>query len=234
MQACCPCWRSWSSWTSRWCASAIMVEIDETEDENDGWWSPKTRPTTLSQQGSTVLSRSRNIIYYVITVVENNKDNENHGSRRIKHLFLVSRKIILQNHASRLLWKSRFTRKKFAISHFTEKKEPITSHENTLYHPRNTLMKVIEKLSKYKDLEIETTRMWGMRTETVPFIVGTLWLIRGGMDQNLGKIPGASNINELQKIILRRTAHVTAHNWGFCPSNKKLPWCLRTKHWSRF
>ena len=85
-------------------------------------------------------------------------------------------------------------------------------------------MKVIEKLSKYKDV-------WEMRTETVPIIVGALRLIREGMDQNLGKIPGASNINELQKIILRRTAHVAAHNWeGFCPSNKKLPWYLRTKH----
>ena len=73
-------------------------------------------------------SRSRNV---------NNRHNENHGSRRIKHLFLVSQKIILQNHASRLLWKSRFTRKK--ISHFTfheKKKGPITSHENTLYHPQ--------------------------------------------------------------------------------------------------
>ena len=96
-----------------------------------GQRSPKTRPTTLSQQGSTVLSRSRNIIYYVITVVENNKDNENHGSRRIKHLFLVSRKIILQNHASRLLWKSRFTRKKLAISHFTGKKR--ADHESRKY-----------------------------------------------------------------------------------------------------
>ena len=73
---------------------------------------------------------------------------------------------------------------------------------------RNTSMKVIEKLSKYKDLEIETTRMWGMRTETVPIIVGALRLIREGMDQNLGKIPGASNINELQKIILSGTAHI--------------------------
>ena len=63
-------------------------------------------------------------------------------------------------------------------------------------------MKVIEKLSKYKDLEIKTKRMGGMRgmrTETVPVIVGALGLIREGMDQNLGKIPGASNINELQK-----------------------------------
>ena len=60
---------------------------------------------------------------------------------------------------------------------------------------RNTPMKVIEKLSKYKDLE------------TVLVIVAALGLIREGMDQNLGKIPGASNINELQKIILLGTAH---------------------------
>ena len=56
------------------------------------------------------------------------------------------------------------------------------------------MTKVVEKLSKYKDLEIETTRMWGMRTKTVPVIVGAQGLIRKGMDQNLGKIPGASNI----------------------------------------
>ena len=62
-------------------------------------------------------------------------------------------------------------------------------------------MKVIEKLSKYKDV-------WEMRTETVPIIVGALRLIREGMDQNLGKIPGASNINDLQKIILLGTAHI--------------------------
>ena len=73
---------------------------------------------------------------------------------------------------------------------------------------RNTSTKVIEKLSKYKDLEIEIARMRGMRTETVPVIVGALGLIREGMDQNLGKIPGTSNINELQKIVLLGTAHI--------------------------
>ena len=31
----------------------------------------------------------------------------------------------------------------------------------------------------------------------MPVIVGALGLIREAMDQNLGKIPGASNINEL-------------------------------------
>ena len=73
---------------------------------------------------------------------------------------------------------------------------------------RNTSTKVIEKLSEYKDLETESMRMWGMRTETVLVIVGALGLLREGMDQNLGKIPGASNINELQKIILLGMAHV--------------------------
>ena len=34
-----------------------------------------------------------------------------------------------------------------------------------------------------------------MRTETVPVIVGALGRIREGMDQNLGKISGDSNIN---------------------------------------
>ena len=73
---------------------------------------------------------------------------------------------------------------------------------------QNTSTKVIEKLSEYKDLEIETMRMWGMRRETVLVIVGALGFLREGMDQNLGKIPGASNINELQKIILLGMAHV--------------------------
>ena len=67
--------------------------------------------------------------------------------------------------------------------------------------------------------------MWGMRTETVPDIVGTLGL-REGTDQNSGKIHRASNINELQKITLLRTAHI----WeGFCPSRTRLPLYLRTK-----
>ena len=61
--------------------------------------------------------------------------------------------------------------------------------------------------SKYKDLKIKTTRMWGMRTEPVPVIVGGLG-IREGMDQNLGTISEASYINKLGKIILLGTAHI--------------------------
>ena len=39
---------------------------------------------------------------------------------------------------------------------------------------RNTSVKVIEKLSEYKHLEIEVTGMWGMSTETVLIVIGAL------------------------------------------------------------
>ena len=40
-------------------------------------------------------------------------------------------------------------------------------------------------------------------------IIVVRWdLLEREPDQNLGKIPGTSNINELQKIILLGTAHI--------------------------
>ena len=37
---------------------------------------------------------------------------------------------------------------------------------------RNTSVKVVEKLSEYKDLEIEIAKMWKMGTETIPVVIG--------------------------------------------------------------
>ena len=68
---------------------------------------------------------------------------------------------------------------------------------------QNISTKVIENISKYKDLEIEITQIRRVKTEIVPVIVDELALISKGMQYNLGKISGAININELQKIRLR-------------------------------
>ena len=46
---------------------------------------------------------------------------------------------------------------------------------------RNTSVKVIEKLSKYKDIEIEVTRIRGMSTETVPVVIRVLGVIKKGL-----------------------------------------------------
>ena len=70
---------------------------------------------------------------------------------------------------------------------------------------QNTSTKVTEKISKYKDLEIEITKIRRVKTEIVPVIVGELALISKEIEHNLGKISGAINMNELQKIILLET-----------------------------
>ena len=73
---------------------------------------------------------------------------------------------------------------------------------------RNTSIKVVEKLSKYKDLEIEVTKMWGMKTQTVPVVIGALGLVKKGLEKHTNKIPGNINLTEIQKIALLGSAHI--------------------------
>lgn len=73
---------------------------------------------------------------------------------------------------------------------------------------KNTSIKVVEKLSKYKDLEIETERMWGMKTTTIPVVIGALGIIKKGTEEYIKKIPGNIKLQELQKTTLLGTAHI--------------------------
>ena len=73
---------------------------------------------------------------------------------------------------------------------------------------QNSPAKEFEKLSKYKDLEIEIQRMWKLRTSTVPVIVGALGMIKKGCQKHLNTIPGEPQLQEIQKIVLTSTAHI--------------------------
>ena len=73
---------------------------------------------------------------------------------------------------------------------------------------RNVSIKEVEKLSKYKDLEIEVTKMWQMKTSTVPIVVGALGLVKKGFKTYINQIPGYIRIEELQKIALLGSAHI--------------------------
>ena len=72
-----------------------------------------------------------------------NKTALSQFTKNITLAFHASRKIkenILENQGSRLLWKSRFTRKKKEPFHMARREikraeGPITGHENSLYHP---------------------------------------------------------------------------------------------------
>ena len=72
----------------------------------------------------------------------------------------------------------------------------------------NTSVKTTQKFTKYKDLEIEVERMCGLKTTTVPVVMGALGAIKKDMENCSNKIPGNINIHELQKITLLSTAHL--------------------------
>ena len=73
---------------------------------------------------------------------------------------------------------------------------------------QNIPAKEFDKLSKYKDLEIEIQRMWKLRTSTVPVIVGALGMIKKGRQKHLDTIPGEPQLQEIQKIVLTSTARI--------------------------
>ena len=73
---------------------------------------------------------------------------------------------------------------------------------------QNIPAKKFDKLSKYKDLEIEIQRIWKLRTSTVPVIVGALGMIKKGCQKHLDTIPRDPQLQKIQKIVLTSTAHI--------------------------
>ena len=64
----------------------------------------------------------------------------------------------------------------------------------------NTSVKVAEKLSKYKDLEIETSWMWDMKTDTTPVVIGALIFVKKGLERNTNNIPTSSKSRSLPPL----------------------------------
>ena len=72
----------------------------------------------------------------------------------------------------------------------------------------NVLHKIFENLSKYKDLEIEVTKMWHLKTITLPLAIGALVMVAKTAPNYVSQIPGALSLTEFQKITLMDTAHI--------------------------
>ena len=51
----------------------------------------------------------------------------------------------------------------------------------TIAWDTNIAPREIEKKSKYKDLKLEIQRMWQMKTEVIPVVVGALGTVKKGM-----------------------------------------------------
>ena len=70
----------------------------------------------------------------------------------------------------------------------------------TVPSDRNIALKEHENKNKYKDLELEIQRMWHMRTEVIPVVVGTLGTIKKGMIGNIKRVSERATATETQNI----------------------------------
>lgn len=73
---------------------------------------------------------------------------------------------------------------------------------------QNVVTKEAEKRLKYKSLEIEISRMWGVKAQVVPIVIGALGFVPQNLSKNLSKLPGNSKDWEVQEIALFGTAHI--------------------------
>ena len=64
---------------------------------------------------------------------------------------------------------------------------------------KNVSVAEFEKVSKYKDLEIEVEKLWHMKTVTIPVVIGVLDMIKTGNEKHLQKIPWSPNLAEMPK-----------------------------------
>ena len=73
---------------------------------------------------------------------------------------------------------------------------------------KNISLKEFQKLYKYKDLEIEVTKIWKLKIKTIPVVIGALGMIKKGTRNFIDQIPGKPSLQEMQKILLTSTAHI--------------------------
>ena len=78
----------------------------------------------------------------------------------------------------------------------------------TVPSDRNVSLKEYEKVSKYKDLEIEIQKMWHLKTTVIPVVIGALSMIKRKSEDHIKQIHGNPCLQEFQKILLNGTAHL--------------------------
>ena len=66
----------------------------------------------------------------------------------------------------------------------------------------NVSSKELGKLSRHKDLEIETAKIWKMKTIIIPVIVRALGMIKKGTQKYVNEILGNLSFAEIQNIVL--------------------------------
>ena len=73
---------------------------------------------------------------------------------------------------------------------------------------RNLIKKEAEEILKYKDLTIETQRMWNVKPKVIPVKIGATGTISKSFRKYVSNIPGKHEVKEQQKTAILGTAHI--------------------------
>ena len=73
---------------------------------------------------------------------------------------------------------------------------------------RNVIKKEAEKILKYKDLTIETQRIWNVKTKVIPVIIGATGTVSKSFKKYVSNIPGKHEVKELQKAAILGIARI--------------------------
>ena len=65
---------------------------------------------------------------------------------------------------------------------------------------QNISLKEFQKLSKYKDLAIDLTKMWKLKAKIIPVVIGALGLIEKGTQNFIDQMPGNPSLQEMKKL----------------------------------
>jgi hypothetical protein len=73
---------------------------------------------------------------------------------------------------------------------------------------RNVIKKKAKKILKHEDLTTEIKRMWNVKTNVIPVIIGATGTISKSFRKYLSNVPGIHEVKELQKTATLGTAHI--------------------------
>jgi hypothetical protein len=73
---------------------------------------------------------------------------------------------------------------------------------------RNVIKKEAQKILKYEDFTIEIQRMWNVKAQVIPVIIGANGIISKSFRKYVNNIPGNHDVRELQKTAILGTAHI--------------------------
>ena len=85
----------------------------------------------------------------------------------------------------------------------------------------NILLKEFDKLSNYKDFEIEVTKMWKLKTKTIPLVIGALGMIQKKTQNALMKYLESLVYKEYRKLYLQ-ALHIYSEKYSQCKTYNYL------------